>query len=88
MRALVGPFSSTPAAPPKRCGGGSSSPSGPYWHWTSRISARREASRAFEIALRASGRLSSRMRMWPLDGWPAGAVGRLVTRTRGSAVVE
>ena len=54
-----------------------------YWAWTSSTSARREASRALEMALRAEGRLSSRTRMWPEP-----AAGRLVTRMSGSVEEE
>ncbi|KAK5625814.1 hypothetical protein RRF57_001530 [Xylaria bambusicola] len=81
--ALVGPFWSTPAAPPKRIGKGFSSPSGVYCAWTSSISARSAESRALEIALRAAGRFSSRMRIWPVFG-----AGRFTTLIRGPASLE
>lgn len=83
IRALVGPFSSTPAAPPKRGAGGTSSPSGVYCAWTSSTSARRAASRALEMAFRAEGRFSSKMRMWPELG-----AGRLTTLIMGPASLE
>lgn len=57
-----------------------SSPLGPYWLWTSSISARRAPRSAREMAFRALGRLSSRTRMWPELG-----EGRLVTVMRGPA---
>lgn len=86
IKALVGPFSSAPAMPPKRLFqllGGSSSPvDASYCEWTLSISLRSVWRRARDIAFRADGRLSSRMRMWPVLG-----AGRFVMRMRGSSVV-
>lgn len=87
ISALVGPFSSSPAMPPNRLfheAGGISSPvAASYCACTASISSRKDESRAREIALRAAGRLSSRMRMWPEFG-----AGKSVTRTRGPALAS
>jgi hypothetical protein len=87
IKALVGPFWSSPAMPPKRLfhdGVGTSSPvAASYCAWMASISSRREDSNAREIALRAAGRLSSRMRMWPELG-----AGRSVTRTKSPPIAS
>ncbi|KAL2286058.1 hypothetical protein FJTKL_07295 [Diaporthe vaccinii] len=84
IRALVGPLSSWPAAPPNllfQLFAASSSPvDASYCEWTSSISPRRDARRALDMAFRADGRFSSRTRMWPVLG-----AGRLVTRIRGAS---
>lgn len=87
IRARVGPFWSSPAIPPNRLfhdAGGISSPvAASYCSWTASISSRRDDRSPREMAFRAAGRLSSRMRMWPELG-----AGRLVTRSRGPVLAS
>lgn len=87
ISARVGPLSLSPAIPPNffcHDGVGISSPvASSYCAWTASISSRRDDSSAREMALRAAGRFSSKMRIWPEPG-----AGSSVTRRTGSASDE
>jgi len=68
ISALVGPLSSTPAAPPNFNVGGTSSPLASYSAAIASMCERSSQSSCLEIALRAEGRASERMRMRPDEG--------------------
>lgn len=68
ITALVGPLSSTPAAPPYIFVGGASLPSGVYSEAMEETASRSSERRATEMAFRAEGRESVRILMRPVCG--------------------
>ncbi len=68
ITALVGPRPSTPAAPPYIFLGGASLPSGVYSEAMEEMASRSSERRPTEMAFRAEGRESVRIRMRPVCG--------------------